>query len=175
MCQSAGLDCEARIERLARSPSRFLAGIAWAEGLSGDVGLDATREAFIALLNVPGACTVADDPAQARALLGTLVRNAAHNLRRRHHHARPHEAGDAELAAEQPSAESLLHHAEESGQLAVCLRGLGPLRRSIVRMRMLEELSGAEVARALNLTPGHVAVLLHRAKAELRACLEASG
>jgi RNA polymerase sigma-70 factor (ECF subfamily) len=36
---------------------------------------------------------------------------------------------------------------------------------------MLEEQPGDDVARALGITPGHVAVLLHRAKATLRACM----
>jgi RNA polymerase sigma-70 factor (ECF subfamily) len=39
---------------------------------------------------------------------------------------------------------------------------------------MLEEQSGEDVARALGITAGHVAVLLHRAKAALRACMTSS-
>jgi RNA polymerase sigma-70 factor (ECF subfamily) len=38
---------------------------------------------------------------------------------------------------------------------------------------MLEDRPGEDVARELGLERGHVAVLLHRAKAHLRACMSA--
>jgi RNA polymerase sigma-70 factor (ECF subfamily) len=46
-------------------------------------------------------------------------------------------------------------------------------RRSsrVVTLRMLEEVSGSEVAVMLDLQPGHVAVLLHRAKHDLVRCM----
>jgi DNA-directed RNA polymerase specialized sigma24 family protein len=37
---------------------------------------------------------------------------------------------------------------------------------------MLEELTPGEVAHTLGLTPGHIAVLLHRAKRALIDCME---
>jgi DNA-directed RNA polymerase specialized sigma24 family protein len=40
-----------------------------------------------------------------------------------------------------------------------------------VTLRMLEELSGEVTAARLGLTPGHVAVLLHRSKRDLAACV----
>jgi RNA polymerase sigma-70 factor (ECF subfamily) len=36
---------------------------------------------------------------------------------------------------------------------------------------VLEELSGDDAARELGVTPGHVAVLLHRARKQLEACM----
>jgi RNA polymerase sigma-70 factor (ECF subfamily) len=48
---------------------------------------------------------------------------------------------------------------------------LADLQRAVVTLRMLEGIDGAEVAAALGITPGHVAVLLHRAKANLAACM----
>jgi RNA polymerase sigma-70 factor (ECF subfamily) len=48
---------------------------------------------------------------------------------------------------------------------------LGDVHRQIVRLRVLEELSGQEAAEALGLTPNHVAVLLHRARKELERCM----
>jgi RNA polymerase sigma-70 factor (ECF subfamily) len=48
---------------------------------------------------------------------------------------------------------------------------LGEIQRAVVTLRMLDELPGDDVARALGLKPGHVAVLLHRAKASLRDCM----
>jgi RNA polymerase sigma-70 factor (ECF subfamily) len=48
---------------------------------------------------------------------------------------------------------------------------LAEAQRAVVTLRMLDELPGEDVARALGLAPGHVAVLLHRAKASLRDCM----
>jgi RNA polymerase sigma-70 factor (ECF subfamily) len=39
---------------------------------------------------------------------------------------------------------------------------------------VLEELSGDEAAEALGVTPGHVAVLLHRARKQLERCMTAA-
>jgi RNA polymerase sigma-70 factor (ECF subfamily) len=49
---------------------------------------------------------------------------------------------------------------------------LGELQRKIVSLRMLDEVPGEDVATMLGLSAGHVAVLLHRAKASLRTCME---
>jgi RNA polymerase sigma-70 factor (ECF subfamily) len=40
---------------------------------------------------------------------------------------------------------------------------------------MLDEVAGEDVARMLGLPPSHVAVLLHRAKQSLRACMLSAG
>ncbi|WP_395829608.1 RNA polymerase sigma factor [Archangium violaceum] len=56
-------------------------------------------------------------------------------------------------------------------KLRGCVNKLNQVQRHVITMRMLEEMTGAEVARELSLTPGHVAVLLHRAKAELQRCV----
>ncbi|MEZ4365188.1 MAG: sigma factor-like helix-turn-helix DNA-binding protein [Kofleriaceae bacterium] len=58
-----------------------------------------------------------------------------------------------------------------ASQLAGCVAQLGATQQHIVRLRLLEELSGDEAALALGLRPGHVAVLLHRARAQLSRCL----
>ena len=44
----------------------------------------------------------------------------------------------------------------------------------VVRLRMLEELSGDDVARELGLRPNHVATLLYRANKELFRCVSGS-
>ena len=45
------------------------------------------------------------------------------------------------------------------------------MQRAVVTLRMLDEIDGEDVAGALGITPGHVAVLLHRAKANLLTCM----
>lgn len=78
-----------------------------------------------------------------------------------------------ELAAPQPTVDDLLVVAEDHVKLRGCVNKLNEVQRHVVTMRMLEELNGAEVARELSLSPGHVVVLLHRAKAELQRCVMA--
>ena len=49
--------------------------------------------------------------------------------------------------------------------------GGADLQQRVVRLRMLEELSGDDVARELGLRADHVATLLYRAKKELFRCV----
>ena len=165
------------VTTLAKGHLTALAGVARREGLAAEDALDAVQDAFQAFLRLPRARTLLDEPDEARLLLGVLVRNAARNLRRRHHRARPHEelGSTAELEDGLPLVESLLEQAERHVQLVGCLRRLDEVQRQIVRLRMLEELSGAEVARTLDVTPGHVAVLLYRAKKALQRCMTEVG
>ncbi len=53
-----------------------------------------------------------------------------------------------------------------------CVKQLGDVQRHVLTMRVLEELTPQDTARALGLSSGYVAVLLHRAKCALIECLE---
>jgi RNA polymerase sigma-70 factor (ECF subfamily) len=165
------------VTQLARTHARRLAAVARGEGLDTVDALDAVQEAFHTFLQLPQARELAgrDAPDETRALLSTIVRHAARNLRRRHHRAKTHvpvdDAAQAELADPAPSVDELLSQAEDQVVLHGCLRKLDEMQRRVVTLRMLEELSGADVARTLELTPGHVAVLLHRAKKDLLRCI----
>lgn len=46
---------------------------------------------------------------------------------------------------------------------------------SFLVLRLLDEVHGEDVARLLGMTPGNVAVLLHRAKGNLRTCMASAG
>jgi RNA polymerase sigma-70 factor (ECF subfamily) len=165
--------CSEWIGDLARDHARRLAAVARREGLSGDDALDAVQEGFRTLLGRDDA-GLRERPDEAALLLTAIVRNAARNLRRRRHRAAPHrELDDADLVDEQRPDEALVH-ATEVEQLAGCVAGLPEVHRHVVAMRVLEEVSGADTARALGLTPGHVAVLLHRARAQLAQCMAAA-
>ena len=52
-----------------------------------------------------------------------------------------------------------------------CVSKLSDIQQRVVRLRMLEELSGGDVARELGLRADHVATLLYRAKKELFRCV----
>ena len=168
------------VTQLARAHTRSLAAIARREGLGTADALDAVQEAFHTFLELPRARELVDSAEESRALLAAIVRNAARNLRRRHHRDRPHleiaeeadpAAAQVALADDAPSVEEALAALEAQAQLAGCLTRLDEMQRRVVTLRMLEELSGADVAELLQLSPGHVAVLLHRAKKDLHRCI----
>ena len=161
------------VSDLAASHARPLAAVARREGLTQDDALDAVQEAFHTFLTLPQARTLVDDADGSRRLLSVLVRNAARNMRRRHFRARPHDdLSDHEgLAEESPSVDETLARAEDEVRLLGCVSKLTDLQRHVVTLRMLHELSGEATAARLGLTPGHVAVLLHRAKGALLQCV----
>jgi RNA polymerase sigma-70 factor (ECF subfamily) len=143
------------------------------EGLGPEDALDAVQEAFHTFLLLPQARSLVEEPKDSASLLGVLVRNAARNMRRRHHRASPHEPIDDEstLATDGVSVEEAIARAEEHMRLLGCVNHLADMQRQVVRLRMLQELSGLETAERLGLGPGRVAVLLHRAKKALLECL----
>ncbi len=164
--------CSEWIGDLARAHTRRLAAVARQEGLGGDDALDAVQDGFRTLLDRPDADRLRERPDDAARVLTAMVRNAARNLRRRHHRAAPHrELDDADLI-DGRRADDALAGAATTAQLTGCLAGLPEVHRQVVAMRVLEEVSGAEAARALGVTPGHVAVLLHRARKQLERCME---
>ena len=161
------------VSDLARQHTRALSGIARAEGLPADDALDAVQEAFQTFLERPEAKSLIGDEVQSRRLLSAIVRNAARNMRRRAFRRLPHDelTDQPEIAEDLPGVDELLARAEELLKLMGCVSKLSDVQQRIVRLRMLEELSGDEVARELGLRADHVATLLYRAKKELFRCV----
>jgi RNA polymerase sigma-70 factor (ECF subfamily) len=73
-----------------------------------------------------------------------------------------------------PGTDELIARAEDHVRLSACVDELCEIQKAVVTLRMLDEHPGEDVAQALGITPGYVAVLLHRAKASLRACMTAA-
>jgi RNA polymerase sigma-70 factor (ECF subfamily) len=163
------------VSDLARQHTRALSAIARAEGLSPDDALDAVQEAFQTFLALPEARTLVGQEQDSRRLLSTIVRNAARNMRRRAFRRLPHDGltDRPEIADDVPGVDELLTRAEDELRLMGCVSKLSDLHQRVVRLRMLEELSGDHVARELGLRPDHVATLLYRAKKELLRCVTA--
>jgi RNA polymerase sigma-70 factor, ECF subfamily len=150
-----------------------LSAIARAQGLDVEDARDAVQEAlsaFVALAEARDLCAASVD---AAAFLTALTINVSRNMRRRHHRAKPHVRGAPLEALPDPGADldELVARAECGRALDRCLGSLDEVPRKIVSLRIIEEVSGIEVANELDLSPGHVAVLLHRAKRSLSACL----
>jgi len=151
-----------------------LAAVARAEGLTPEDAFDAVQDAFRTFLTLPAAHPLIDAGEPSRRLLITLTRNVARNRRRLHARARPH-TGDPELLAALPASEAgadeLIAAAEDQIRLHRCVQTLADVQRAVVTLRMLDDVPGEDVAVALGITPGHVAVLLHRAKNNLLTCM----
>ena len=162
------------VGQLVHRHRRELVGVARAEGLTAEEAFDAVQDAFQTFITLPAAHPLIEAGDESRRLLITLTRNVARNHRRLHAHARPHD-GDPALLAALPAAtagaDDLIAAAEDQIRLHRCVQTLAEVQRAVVTLRMLDEVAGEDVAHALGITPGHVAVLLHRAKVNLLACM----
>src|SRR4051812_7382117 len=167
--------CSDWVARLARDHAGRLAGIARREGVTPTDALDVVQDAFYTLLRRPDSQPLRDKPEDAARVLSAIVRNAARNARRKHANAKPHTGiEDAALTDAGPTPDDALDQALTAAQLEGCMAKLGEVHRHVVTLRVLEELSGDEAAEALGVTPGHVAVLLHRARKQLERCMLAT-
>ena len=161
------------LSRLARAERGSLARVARAEGASAEDAVDCVQDALCTLLRMAAEGRVPDEVSEWTPLLAGIVRNAARNLRRRHFRARPHEPLDAEAltASDALSTDDVLGRAEDHVRLRACIDDLCEIQRAVVMLRMLEERPGEDVAETLGISPGYVAVLLHRAKSALHSCM----
>jgi RNA polymerase sigma-70 factor (ECF subfamily) len=161
------------LSRVVRSQRAALAAVARSEGVTAEDAVDCVQEGLCTLLELAqrGAATLEGD--DARHMLATIVRNVARNRRRRHAFARPHEDLDADERpdGQQLSADESIARAEEHVRLRACVEELCAIQKAVVTLRLLEEQPGEDVAGVLGISAGYVAVLLHRAKRELRACM----
>lgn len=160
------------LSQLVRAERAGLAALARAEGASPEDAVDCIQEGLCSMLAMARNDALPEDVAEWSPLLAGIVRNVARNRRRRHFRARPHTDVDAEpLAAPGIATDEAIAKAEEYVRLRACVAELCEIQRAVVTLRMLEEQPGEDVAQALGISAGHVAVLLHRAKASLRACM----
>jgi RNA polymerase sigma-70 factor, ECF subfamily len=166
-----------RLSHLVRAERTALAALARAEGVTPEDAIDCVQEALCTLLDHAHRSARPADAAAWGPLLATMVRNAARNRRRRHFRALPHDDLDAHplAAGDAPAADEIIARAEDHVRLRACVEELCEIQRAVVTLRLLEEQPGEDVAAALGITPGHVAVLLHRAKQALRVCMTAVG
>ena len=166
------------VTRLVHTHRGRLYDLARRQGLREEDALDCVQDALQTFLLLPQARQLVESNDDSIKLLSVLVRNHARNRRRRHEVARPHDAGDETLAlltAEALPADELIAQAQEFAVMIGCLDHLGKLQRAVVSLRMLDEVAGEDVAAMLGLPPSHVAVLLHRAKQNLRSCMLSAG
>ena len=166
------------VTRLVHTHRGRLYRLARREGLREEDSLDCAQDAFHTFLVLPQARQLVESHDDSATLLSVLARNHARNRRRRHEIARPHDSADetvALLGAEALPVDELIAQAQDFALMVGCLDHLGKLQRAVVSLRMLDEVPGEDVAAMLELPPSHVAVLLHRAKQNLRSCMLSAG
>jgi RNA polymerase sigma-70 factor, ECF subfamily len=167
------LDPLDRLLQVLQTQRGALAAVARQEGLTPEDAVDCVQEGLCTLMDLVRAGQLEEgrDPAP---ILATIVRNAARNHRRRHFRSRPHDEYDAhELAGDVAFPDELMARAVEHVRLRACVAELCEIQRAVVTLRILEERPGEDVAQLLGITKNHAAVLLHRAKSSLRACMTA--
>lgn len=150
-----------------------LARVVRREGLRADDALDCVQEAFLSFLTLPQARRLVGLPDDLARMLVILARNIARNRRRRHDYSRPHIVDRATvegLVTEAASADDIVAAAEQHAMMLGCMATLSEMQRAVVQLRLVDDIAGENVARQLGTSPGHVAVLLHRAKQYLRSC-----
>lgn len=158
------------VENLAREQTEGLVAVALREGLTGDDAMEAVQEAFITLLALPQARSLAEHREDAAAFLAVIVRNAARQARRRPPRERPPLAVEARLD-DTPSPATLIAAAEQHLAILGCVRKLDEIQRAVVLLRVIEEVASSDAAGILALGPGALAALLQRAKDALQLCI----
>lgn len=160
------------ITRLVHEQRGRIVAVAQREGLTADEALDCAQEAFQSFLLLPQARLLVEQPEDSIKLLTVLARNIARNKRRRHHRARPHDDADAiGLADTSDAPDALVARAESYVAAVGCMATLGQIQRAVVELRLVDDVSGEDVAAMLGVSPSNVAVLLHRARSKLRTCI----
>lgn len=129
---------------------------------------DAVQDAFVDALRLHGREVVGNWGALLRHLAG---RRAIDLLRRRR--GGPHERIDADPPAPPSSRpDAAAEAAEVADRLRQALAALPGREAEVFSLRYFGDLSNVDIAAALTITPGAVAVALHKARARLAAVLE---
>jgi RNA polymerase sigma-70 factor, ECF subfamily len=127
---------------------------------------DLTQAVLLAVLEAVRAGRVEDPDRIDRFVLGTC-RHIALRQRRADTRAEPVEEERLDVLSYLPEVERI-----DVGALLRCLAVLDTRARSVVLMSYQDEKSSDEIARLLEMTPGNVRVVRHRAVAHLRTCLD---
>jgi RNA polymerase sigma-70 factor (ECF subfamily) len=121
---------------------------------------DVTQNVFIAAWKKLASLR---DPAAFAAWIARIARNAAEDHRRRADDALPF---DVDYAARSRQSE-----AAEAARALAAIRALPEAYRETLMLRLVEGMSGSEIAERTGLTPGSVRVNLHRGMQLLRDAL----
>ncbi|MEL7369187.1 MAG: sigma-70 family RNA polymerase sigma factor [Myxococcota bacterium] len=159
---------DAFVRRHAPVVFRFSNGITQDRTLAEDV----VQQTFLNAFRTAGGFRA---ESSARSWLLTIARNTAYRLCKLRHREEPVEqpldalGQDAGWSADNPETIALL--AERHDLLQQALRKLAPADREILILRDIEQISGAEAAKALGLQLPAMKSRLHRARLRLACAL----
>jgi RNA polymerase sigma factor (sigma-70 family) len=140
-------------------------------GLAPDDALDVVQDSFASFLTLPEAQSIARVGDDAIKLLTVIARHNIMNRRRKRSRREASLGGvDAILPDGSESSEELVMRAEQLARVRGCLSLMNRLQRAVILLSALDERPHQEVAELLGIAPGHVRVLLHRARRHVRAC-----
>jgi len=148
------------------------------EGVRAGDALDCVQEAFLTFLGLPQARLLVDRSNDSARMLTILARNIARNRRRRPDYVRVRDLSDGlvqSLHSDDLPADEIVAMAEQHAAILGCMTTMNEVQRGVVQLRLVDELTGEDVAAQLGTTKDHVAVLLFRAKQHLRRCVEVPG
>lgn len=128
-----------------------------------DDATDAVQDAFVKVLNKPGAYNANTGPLTPWFL--RVVRNHCIDLIRRR---RPEDTDGPELRDPGPGPESSLESEQRNRLLKQALAALSSEQRQIIVLRDYMDLSYAEIADVLEIAGGTVMSRLHRARMALK-------
>jgi len=132
---------------------------------------DVTQEVFVTVLQ---RLPLLRDDAAFPGWLCTAARNAAVDARRKNLR-RSATAELPELAGVEPAPMTAAADQESSAQVLACVQQLPDAYRETLVLRLVEGLTGPEIAARTGLTPGSVRVNLTRGMAQLRPLLAKAG
>jgi RNA polymerase sigma factor (sigma-70 family) len=164
------------VTQLVHAHRARLCRLAAREGVRADDALDCVQEAFLSFLQLPQARLLVGSQDESARLLSTLVRNIARNRRRRHDYLKPHVVEEEvvqNLPSDALSSDEVVIQAEQHALALGCLVTLNEVQQAVVRLRLVDDVAGEDVALQLGTTREHVGVLLFRARQELQRCLAA--
>jgi len=163
------------VTTLVRTNRARLVRLVRREGVRAEDAVDCVQEAFLSFLSLPQARFIVGQASDSARMLNVLARNIARNRRRRHDYARPHIVDPEvveQIAFDAEAADDIILRTERHALALTCLATLNEVQRAVVRLRLVDDVPGENAATQLGITPGHLAVLLHRSKQALRHCVD---
>lgn len=136
-------------------------------GCQPDQADDLTQEVFLAALKRP---VVSASRSRARRYLLAAARNKLTNANRR---TLVHERAIQSIRDRPFRIDPMAESDQWVSALRVCLGHLVPRARRTLERRYRDGLRGADIAMELGVAEEHVNTIVHRAKAQLRRCIEA--
>lgn len=157
------------LDALCQREWRAVYGIAYAALGNVAEAQDLTQEAFLrALKSLP---TYRQTGAPFRAYLATITRNLIRDgWRKRRHHVIDIDAASG-VASSDPGPEQHMIQTDERQRLQSALASLPSDYQTVIRLRILDGLSAAEVGGVMGRKPDAIRQLQHRALVALRDAL----